>query len=106
MRRYSGRKRKGYISRTDRVQNKRIKVLEQQIILKEHTTVDLNNSMGSDNMLIVPITLIPQGETDITREGSEAILKSWAIRWSARQSVATTTNFGIIRVMVYACYSS
>ncbi len=100
MRRYSGRKRKGYISRKDREQDFKIRKLEQQVILKEHITVT-SVSVTSGVAQEFALNLIPQGETDITREGATVRLRSIAIRWVMAGSAVATAASGALRVMLF-----
>ncbi len=96
----TGFKRKGYISRKDREQDQKIRRLEQQVILKELatiTSVSLTTSIAQEFSLIN----IPQGETDITREGATARLMTVAIRWSLGGSPVPTVASGSVRIMLF-----
>ncbi len=98
--RRTGRKRKGYIGRKDREQDKRIKRLEESIILKELANIQAV-SLTSSTAQEFSLNLIPQGETDITREASTVRLRTVAIRWSLGGSPVATTASGSVRIMLF-----
>jgi len=93
-------KRKGYPTRYDRKQDAKIRRLERQISLKQHIVIFSPIVLTADAIQEFPLNLIPQGETDLTREGSEANLESISIRWSIVPSSVATVNCGVARIIL------
>ncbi len=97
MRRYSGRKRKR--TNYDRIQDAKIRKLARNITLKQHGTItDMVLSTGT--LAAASLCLVPQGETDLTRESSNIHMKSVSIRWRATGSAVATVGTGAIRIMI------
>ncbi len=96
----TGRKRKGYISRKDREQDTKIRRLEQNVILKQHTTPG-NSNLTAAAMVTFSLNLVPQGESDLHREGATIRLVSIAIRWKASGSEVATTQAGAFRILLF-----
>ncbi len=100
MRRYSGRKRKGYPSRYDRVQDAKIRKLQKNIVLKQFPNTLVSKSLTGGTGQLHALCLIPQGETDSTREGATAHLQSISLRWQAQGSAVATTATGTLRIII------
>ncbi len=92
-------KRKGYPSRYDRVQDRKIRKLQQNIVLKQHTTVS-SQTLAAESLQFTALNLVPQGETDITREASTIHMVSLAMRWRLVGSAVATTGTGSVRIMI------
>ncbi len=97
--RYSGRKRKGYPSRYDRIQDSKIRKLQENIVLKQHNIIS-NAVITSGTALEFSQCLVAQGETDLTREGAMIHMQSISIRWRATGSAVATVATGCIRIIV------
>ncbi len=94
-------KRKGYPSRYDRKQDAKIRKLEQNIILKEHTAVLSGSDLVDGVFQFFYLNGVAQGETDTTREGSSIHMQSISIRWSIRGSAVTTVSSGNFRIVLF-----
>ncbi len=93
-------KRKGYPTRYDRKQDAQIRRLERNITLKQHVVIFSPVVLVDDVIQEFPLNLIPQGETDLTREGAEAQLQSISIRWSLHASPVATIGGGVVRLIL------
>ncbi len=69
--------------------------------MKQHTTVQSSVGLVADTAQEFALNLIPQGETDLTREGAEAQLVSIAVRFSLNASAAVTTTAGATRILIF-----
>ena len=82
------------------MQDRKIRALQRNIVLKAHTGGLISKVLTNGTMLLNALNLIPQGETDVTRESSSIILKSLSLRWTGVPSAVSTINVGLIRFII------